>query len=162
MKKYLPLAITLLLLLASAAFAQDATKPTPEASPKPKPAMSKRQIQQTLIATEKKLWAAWQNKDPKPFRAWLAADGVGIGEQGVQGKAALLKDIAAGGCEVKSFELSAFKLTMINGDVGVLTYKGTMDATCGGQPAPNVWASSTYVQRGGKWWAITHQETPAK
>lgn len=162
MKKYLPLAVTLLLALASVVSAQDATKPTPEASPKPKPAMSKAQIQKNLVATEKKLWEAWKNKDPKPFKAWVAADSIGIGDQGTQNKAALLKDIAAGGCEVKSFELSEFKLTMIDSDAAVLTYKGTADGTCGGVPIPAAWASSTYVRRGGKWWAITHQETPAK
>jgi hypothetical protein len=159
MKKYLPLAVTLLLMLTAAAFGQEVTKPTPEASPKPKPAMSKAQIQKTLIATEKKLWEAWKNKDTKPFKAWVAADAVGIGDQGTQGKAALLKDIAAGGCEVKSFELSEFKLTMIDSNAAVLTYKGTSDGTCGGEPIKPAWASSTFVRRGGKWLAIAHQET---
>ena len=162
MKKYLPLAITLLLLLASAAFAQDATKPTPEASPKPKPAMSKAQIQRSLVATEKKLWEAWKNKDPKPFKAWVAADAIGVSDQGTQNKTALLKEIAAGGCEIKSFALSEFKLTMIDGNAAVLTYKGTADGTCGGEQFKPVWASSTFVERGGKWLTIAHQETPAK
>jgi hypothetical protein len=162
MKKYLPLAVTLLLLLASAAFAQEATKPTPEASPKPKPAMTKRQIQQNLIATEKKLWAAWMGKDPKPFKAWVAADAIGISENGVQNRAALLKEIAAGGCQINSFNLSEFKLTMIDSNAAVLTYKGTADGACGGEPFKPVWASSTFVQRGGKWLTIAHQETTAK
>jgi hypothetical protein len=162
MKKYLPLAITLLLAFASAAFAQDATKPTPEPSTKPKPAMSKAQIQKTLIATEKKLWEAWKNKDPKPFKAWVAADSIGISDQGTQNKAALLKEMAAGGCEVKSYELSEFKLTMIDSDAAVLTYKGTSDGTCGGEPIKAAWASTTFVRRGGKWLSLTHQETIAK
>jgi hypothetical protein len=161
MKKYLPLVVTLLLALAGATFAQDA-KPSPEASPKPKPAMSKAQIQRNLIASEKKLWEAWKNKDPKPFKAWVAADSAGVGEMGVQGKAELLKDIAAGGCDIKSFELSNFKMNMISSGVAFLTYKGVPDGTCGGNPIPPVWASSTWVNRGGKWVAVTHQETPTK
>jgi hypothetical protein len=124
--------------------------------------MSKAQIQKTLVATEKKLWEGWKNKDPKPFKAWVAADAIGISDQGTQNKAALLKEIAAGGCEVKSFELSEFKLTMIDSDAAVLTYKGTADGTCGGQPIKPAWASSTFVRRGGKWLALTHQETIAK
>ena len=157
MKKYLPLVVVLLLAFATAALGQEATKPTPEPSPKPKPAMSKKQIQQSLIATEKKLWEAWKNKDPKPFKAWVAADAVGIGDRGVQGKADLLKEIAAGGCEVSSFDLSEFKLTMIDSNAAVLTYKGTADGTCGGEPIKPAWASSTFVRRGGKWLAIAHQ-----
>ena len=161
MKKYLPLVVTLLFVLVTAAFGQEA-KPSPEPSPKPKPAMSKAQIQKNLVATEKKLWEAWKNKDPKPFKAWIAADSVGIGDQGTQGKTDLLKDIAAGGCDIKSFDLSEFKLTMIDSSVALLTYKGVADGTCAGTPLPTVWASSTYVRRGGKWLAIQHQETPAR
>lgn len=162
MKKYLPLVVTLLLAFATSVFAQDAAKPTPEASPKPKPAMSKAQIQRNLAASEKKLWEGWKNKDTKVFKAWVAADAVGVGEQGVHGKADLLKDIAAGGCDVKSFELSNFKMTMVGSDTAFLTYKGMADGTCDGNPIPAVWASSTWVKRGGKWLALTHQETPAK
>ena len=161
MKKYLPLAISLIFLLGTAAFAQEA-KPSPEASPKPKPAMSKAQIQKNLISMENKLWEGWKNKDTKPFQRWVAADAVGIGDSGVSGKAALLKGIAAGGCEVKSFELSNFKMTMANSSSAILTYKGMADGTCGGTAIPAVWASSTWVNRGGKWLAVQHQETPAK
>src|SRR5919109_1489248 len=113
MKKYLPLACSLLLALASASLGQETPKPAASPSPKPKPAMSKAQIQRNLVATEKKLWEAWKNKDVKPFKSWIAADGVMVGETGVSGKDAILKEISGSPCEVKSFELSDFKLTMI-------------------------------------------------
>jgi hypothetical protein len=74
----------------------------------------------------------------------------------------LLKDIAAGGCDIKSFELSNFKLNMINPGVAFLAYKGVVEGTCGGNPIPPVWASSTWVNRGDRWLAVTHQETPTK
>ena len=128
MKKYLPFAIGLIIALASISFGQEATKPAASPSPKPKPAMSKAQIQKNLAATEKKLWEAWKNKDPKPFKAWIAPDGIGIGEMGVNNKETLLKEIAAGGCEIKSFTLSDWKLTMISSSVALLTYKGVADA----------------------------------
>jgi len=160
MKRYLPLAALLLLAFASVSFAQ----PTPSASPspKPKPAMSKAQIQKTLIASEKKLWEAFKNKDPKPFKATLTADSVGVGEMGVESKADLLKEIVSGGCDIKSFSLSDFKLTTIDGNAAVLTYKGVTEGTCGGKAIPTVWSSTVYVRRGGKWLAVAHQETPAK
>jgi hypothetical protein len=41
-----------------------------------------------------------------------------------------------------------------------LTYKGVADGTCGGTAIPPVWASSIWVNRGGKWSAASHQETP--
>ena len=160
MKRYLPLAALLLLALASVSLAQ----PTPEASPSPapKPGMSRAQIRGRIISTEKKLWDAWKNKDAKPFRANLTADSVMIGESGVAGKDAMVKELAAMPCEVKSFELSEFKVTFLNSGAALLTYKGVADGTCAGTAIPTVWASSVYVNRGGRWMAASHQETPVK
>jgi len=162
MRKYLPLAFSLLLALASVSLAQETPKAAPSPAPSPKPAMSKAQIQKNLIAIEKKLWEGWKNKDAKPFKAALAADTVGISESGVEGKAATLKSIAEGNCVVKSYSLSDIKVTYFNSSTALLTYKGTQDATCGTMKVPpSVWASSLYMLRGGKWYAVTHQETPA-
>jgi hypothetical protein len=162
MKKYLPLAVTLLLAFACTALGQDATKPTPSPSPKPKPAMSKAQIQKNLVAAEKRLWEAWKNKDAKPFKATLAADSIMIGESGVADKATAVKEITGMDCNVKSYTLSDFKLSMPSSNVALLTYKGTTEGTCGGAAIPSAWASSLYVNRGGKWYAYSHQETPLK
>src|SRR3984893_18956051 len=109
MKKYLPFAFTLLLALASVSLGQTPA-PSPSPSPKPKPAMSKAQIQKSLIATEKKLWEAWKNKDPKPFKATLAADSVMVGESGVADKATAINGIASMDCDVKSYAPSDFKV----------------------------------------------------
>ena len=160
MKRYLPLAALLLLAFASVSFAQ----PTPAASPSPspKPAMSKAQIRGRIIATEKKLWEAWKNKDPKPFKANLSADSVMIGESGVAGKNDVVKMMASMPCEVKSYELSDFKVTFLNSGTALLTYKGVAVGTCAGTAIPTVWASSVYVNRGGRWLAAAHQETPTK
>ena len=161
MKRYLPLAALVLLALASISFAQ-----TPAASPSPapatKPAMSKAQIRGRLIATEKKLWEAWKNKDAKPFKATLSADSVMIGDSGVSGKNEAIKDLTSAPCEVKSYELSDFKVTFPSAGTALLTYKGAAEGTCGGAPIPKTWASSLYVNRGGRWLAAAHQETPAK
>jgi hypothetical protein len=160
MTKQLPLVIVLTLFLTSLAYAQEAT---PSPSPAPKPAMSKAQSQRTIIATEKKLWEAWKNKDVKPFKANLSADSIMIGDTGVANKTTAVKDLESMACEVKTYELSDIKVTFLNSSAALLTYKATQDVTCGGQAAPAaVWASSAYVMRGGKWLAASHQETVAK
>jgi len=160
MKKYLPLAALLLLALASTSFAQ--TTPAASPSPSPKPAMTKAQILKKLSAAETKLWEAWKNKDAKPFKASLAADSVMVGDSGVQGKNDAIKDLTSAPCEVKSYQLSDWKLTMLNSSAALLTYKGTTDGTCGGTAIPPTWSSSVWVNRGGKWLVAAHQETPAK
>lgn len=160
MTKRLPLVIVLILFLTTLAYAQT---PTPSPSPAPKPAMTRAQSQRTIIATEKKLWEAWKNKNFKTFRANLSADSIMISEMGVADKTAAIKAMEDTPCEVKSYELSDIKVTFLNSSAAVITYKGTQDATCGGTAVPAaVWASSIYVMRGGKWLAASHQETPVK
>ena len=160
MKPRLPFVILLTLLFTSLSYAQEAT---PAPSPAPKPAMTRAQSQRLIIATEKKFWEAWKNKDFKFFKANLSADSVMITDAGVSDKTKALKDLEAAPCEVKSYELSDLKVTFLNDSAAILTYKSTQDATCGGQQVPaTVWSSSAYVRRGGKWLAASHQETTAK
>src|ERR1043166_708772 len=113
MRKYLPLAALCILAFATFTFAQDAT---PSPSPKPKPRMSKAALQKKLQANETALWNAWKNKDAKVFNSSLAADAVMVGGMGVAGKKEVASQMAAMPCEVKSFTLSDWKLTMVDAD----------------------------------------------
>ena len=86
-----------------------------------------------------------------------------IGDSGVANKTESLKELESMSCEVKSYELSDIKVTFLDSDAALITYKAAQEATCGGQAVPpTVWASSAFVKRGGKWFAASHQETPAK
>lgn len=159
----LPLVIVLTLVFATFAHAQTTATPAASPSPAPKPGMSRAQSQRAIIATEKKLWEAWKNKDMKPFRANLAADAVMIGDSGVADKKTSLTAMEGMACEVTSYELSDIKVTFLNNSTAILTYKSAQDATCGGEKVPaSVWSSSVYVMRGGRWYAASHQETTAK
>ena len=159
----LPLVIVLALVFASFAHAQTSATPSPSPSPTPKPAMSRAQSQRAIIATERKLWEAWKNKDMKPFRANISADAVMIGDSGVADKKTSLTAMEGMACEVTSYELSDIKVTFLNNSTAIMTYKSAQDATCGGEKVPaSVWSSSVYVMRGGRWYAASHQETTAK
>jgi hypothetical protein len=159
----LPLVIVLTLVFATFAHAQTTATTSPSPSPSPKPAMSRAQSQRAIIATERKLWEAWKNKDMKPFKANLSADAIMIGDTGVADKKTSLSAMEGMACEVKSYELMDLKVTFLSSSTAILTYKSTQDATCGGQAVPaTVWSSSVYVMRGGRWYAASHQETPAK
>jgi hypothetical protein len=163
MKRHLPLAPLIVLAFSSVCLAQTQATASPSPSPKPKPAMTKAQMLKKLSAMETKLWEAWKNKDTKPFQATLASDSIMVGDSGTSGKTNAIKELESMACDVKSYSLSDWKLTMINSSAALLTYKGTQDATCGGTTSPPaVWASSIWVNRGGKWLAFSHQETPAK
>ena len=159
----LPLVIVLTLVFASFAHAQTTATASPSPSPAPKPAMSRAQSQRMIIATEKKFWEAWKNKDMKFFKANLAADAIMIGDSGVADKKTAVSAMEGAPCEVTTYELSDIKVTFLNSSTAIMTYKSTQDATCGGEKVPpTVWSSSTYVMRGGRWYAAAHQETTAK
>jgi enamine deaminase RidA (YjgF/YER057c/UK114 family) len=50
---------------------------------------------------------------------------------------------------------------MLEKNAVILTYKAMQDVTCNGTTVPpTVRASTAFVQRGGKWLATFHQETP--
>ena len=159
----LPLVTVLTLVFASLAHAQTTATTSPSPSPSPKPAMSRAQSQRAIIATEKKFWEAWKNKDMKFFKANLAADAIMIGDSGVADKKTAVSAMEGTPCEVTTYELSDIKVTFLNSSTAIMTYKSTQDATCGGEKVPpTVWSSSTYVMRGGRWYAASHQETTAK
>ena len=158
--KKLSLAALCVLAFATFCFAQP--EPAASPSPSPKPRMSKAQLQKKLQANETALWNAWKNKDSKPFQTWLAPNAVLVGGEGVGAKADVVKELAAMPCEVKSFTLSDWKLTMVDLDAAFLTYKGVADGTCAGKPIPPVWASSLWVNRRGRWVAFSHQETDVR
>lgn len=165
MTRYLPLAALLIMTFATVSFAQPqaTASPSPTATARPKPRMSKAQILKKLSANENALWTAWKNKDAKPFQMWLSADSMLVGDQGIGSKKEVTDMLASMPCEIKSFMLSDWKLSMVDRDAALISYKGTQDGTCGGQALPSaVWASSLWANRKGKWVAVFHQETPAK
>lgn len=155
MKKHLPLVVLLLMLFVSVCSAQNgkgskAARGTTGA------------LEAMLMAKEKELWEGWKNKNPAPFEKLIPADGLLVGEQGVETKAELLKDIASNPCEVKSYSFDNIRLTMINKDAALVTYKAAQAYTCMGHAGPTpVFASSVYVKRKGQWLNILHQETAA-
>jgi len=161
MKRHLPLAALLVLVLAGLSLAQEAT-PSPAPKPKPKPRLSQAVLLRVLSANETKLWEAWKNKNSRQFQLSLASDGVMVGDTGVSSKKDVVAMMASMPCDVKSYTLSDWKLAMVDADAAVLTYKGAADGTCMGTAIPTVWASSLWVNRRGRWLAFSHQETPVK
>lgn len=155
MKKHLPLVVLLLLLFVSVCSAQNRKVAKAAAG-------GTGTLEATLMAKEKELWEGWKNKNTAPFEKLIATDGLLVAEQGVETKAQLVKDIAENPCENKSYSFDEIKLTMINKDAALVTYKAAQDYTCMGHAGPTpVFASSVYVKRKGQWLNILHQETAA-
>src|SRR5258707_3231128 len=106
-----PLAILVMVLLAdtSSTLAQAVgekkdVQAANSNSAKPKPAMSKKELERKLTAIEKSLWEAFKNKKADLFKKTLTADGFQIDASGVTANADI--PMAIGGCDIKDYSLS--------------------------------------------------------
>ena len=161
MKRHLPFAALLIFVFAAFCYAQPEATPSP--TPKPKaPRVTKEMLMKELSDMETTLWEAWKNKDPKPFQTHLSDDSVMVSENGVSGKSSIPAEITSMPCDVKSFTLSDWKMTKLNANTALLTYKGAAQGTCMNAPIPTTWSSSIWVKRKDVWQAAFHQETPVK
>ena len=105
-----------------------------------------------LIALEKSAYEAWKSKDAKFWVTFLSDKFVGWGSFGKLDKASATKEYTGTDCEIKSYALSDEQLTSLDKDAALITYKATVNGTCGGQQLPtNSRAAAIYVRDDGKW-----------
>jgi hypothetical protein len=119
-------------------------------------------LEATLSNTERQLWNAWKAKDTATFDRTLDPNAVTMGDKGLMDRAASIKEITTQNCQVQNFTLSDTKVTQIDKDTALLTYRAHQEATCDGKKVPpEVNVSTVYQKHGDKWQPIFHQETPA-
>lgn len=119
-------------------------------------------VEAEIVALEKRAYEAWKNKDKRFFEEHMSDDGQFLDPDGGGGKAQYVRAIIDNNCTVNGYALDKTKVTMLNQDAALLTYRYTYDIVCGGKPeAGPLWASTIYVRRGGKWLIAFHQELPA-
>ena len=136
---------------ANKANAAKAAEKTPRAAP----------TKDALVALEKSSYEAWKSKDAKFWDTFLSDKFVGYGSSGKLDKASATKEYAGADCEIKSYTLSDEQMKPLGNDAALITYKTTVDGTCGGQKLPATsWAASAYVRDGDKWEGAFHAKAP--
>jgi hypothetical protein len=115
--------------------------------------------QADLEAKEHQVWDAIKAKNWDAFAALLADDFVIVGGDGVMTKAQMLGDMKK--YDLTEYTLSDFHLTKVDADLVVLAYTASEKSTYDGKPSSGkpAYASSAWVNRGGKWLAAYHQES---
>jgi ketosteroid isomerase-like protein len=114
-----------------------------------------------LVTLEKSAYEAWKSKDAKFWDTFLSNKFVGWGSLGRLDKAAATKEYIGADCEIKSYALSEERVSPRGKLAALITYKATVDGTCGGQKIPaNSWAAGVYVREGDKWKGAFHAEAP--
>ena len=126
---------------------------TAEKSTPPPPAKD------VLIALEHAANEAWKTKDAKFWDSFLSDKFVGYGTSGKLDKAAAAKEFHGAECEIKRSALSDERITQLDPDVALLTYRSITDGKCGGQKVPaESSAASLFVREGDKWKNVFHAE----
>ena len=114
-----------------------------------------------LVTLEKSAYEAWKSKDAKFWDTFLSDKFVGYGSSGKLDKASATKEYTGADCEIESYGLSDEQMKLLGNDAALLTYKTTVDGTCGGQKVPaNSWAAGIYVRNGDTWKGAFHAEAP--
>ena len=114
-----------------------------------------------IVANEMAVSAAFAKHDAATIQKHLLADGVAVDPAGVTLVADILKMLP----EMKTepgWKIDSNKVTWIDDNTAVHTYKWTGKGTMMGQPVPSpTWSSTVWVLRSGQWKAAFHQETLA-
>lgn len=122
----------------------------------------KDRLKETLVNLEKQSWVAWKNHDGRFFQDFLSDDHVEIGAGGLTNKATVVAGVASPVCQVKSYAVEKFELTIFDAKTALLTYHAAQNTTCNGNPVPSpVWVCSLYVRRDGRWLNALYQQTRA-
>jgi hypothetical protein len=111
-------------------------------------------------AKERQVLAALQKGDLQAFGSLLADDAMEVSEHGVSSKAQILEMLK--GATLSDFTMTDVKVTTIDKDASLITYRTTGKYSANGQSGTfDNWASTVWVKRNGKWMAFLHQETTA-
>ncbi|MEJ7813195.1 MAG: nuclear transport factor 2 family protein [Gemmatimonadaceae bacterium] len=115
-----------------------------------------------IVRLERSAWDAVKAKDGAALDRITGSDYVSVDPTGImRPKAGEMSQMLAT-CETRSYSLSDFSVRSISADVALVTYKGTIDQTCGGTKAPSpANVASVWQRRNGAWQVVLHTEAPA-
>src|SRR5271169_4031131 len=112
-----------------------------------------------LVTLETSAYEAWKSKDAKFWDTFLSDKFIGWGTSGKLDKASAKKEYTGADCDIKSYALSEERVSPRGQQAALITYKVTVDGSCGGQKIPaNSWVAGVYVRDGGQWKAVFHAQ----
>ncbi|HET6362663.1 MAG TPA: DUF4440 domain-containing protein [Gemmatimonadota bacterium] len=106
-----------------------------------------------MVAIETSVWEAWKARDAKTLEELTARDlaFVDIFGNVTSGKTETITFWTEHQCDVQSVRVADGAVTSLSGTVGILTFKGILEGTCGGQEFPLIYGTSVYTRNGDAW-----------
>jgi len=117
-------------------------------------------IEKQIIANESAINSAFAKNDAATFKKMVDPAGMGIDATGIVTLEGYIKQM--GQMKVESWKIDNSRFLWVNNDTAVHTYTWTGKGTYMGEPVPSpTYASTLWVNRGGTWMPVFHQETMA-
>jgi hypothetical protein len=108
-----------------------------------------------MTAKEKAAWQAFKDKKEDAFKKVVDKDFLGVYAEGMSDMAKELSDMQK--WDIKSFEISDYKMFSDEKDVVVATYLVKLEGTYEGKDMAGTYnCGSVWKQENGKWLAIFH------
>ena len=109
-----------------------------------------------LVRQERALWEALRTEDTTAFPRILGSrpSFLLMHPGGIEryASAVALAKLLAAQCEMRSATADSIRVEHVDDDTALLTYKATVDRTCGGQKAPpDFYVMSVWARRQGRW-----------
>ncbi len=112
-----------------------------------------------LLTLEKSAYAAWKSKNASFWDTFLSENFVGWGTSGRLDRVSATKEYTGADCDINSYALSEAHVSPRGRQAALITYKITVDGSCGGQKIPtNSYAASVYIRDGSQWKATFHAQ----
>jgi hypothetical protein len=116
--------------------------------------------EETLITCEKETWSLIQRKDLNGFASYLAEEFYDIFPDGTERtKPELLEFLST--AELKEYHLSNFRVTMLNQDAAIVTYRADARALIQGKELSlKESVTSGWARRNGRWLNVSAVGSP--
>ena len=109
----------------------------------------------TMMEKEKAAWQAFKDKKPDDFKKVVSAKMMTVYAEGFSDMEKELAEMQK--WDMKSFEISDFKVTSDGSDTVVTTYKVAVEGTVDGKDQSGTYnAASLWKKQKGEWHAIFH------
>jgi hypothetical protein len=113
---------------------------------------------QMVIDSSRSTWQAYKSRNVAAIKALTAEEYVSYTQAGPSN---LQQDIdTIEKLTIESFTIDEPKVMWATKDVAILRYKCDLKGSFDGKPFKPVYATEVWVNRGGKWWIVSYQETP--
>jgi hypothetical protein len=160
MKKILPFVLTALISIACAAPPTNREATNSGSTNKAAETTTAPLTEAEAMSKEKEIWQMIQKQDLNAFAAGLAEEQIYISSDGVHDKAATIKGVT--GFKPTDVVFSDWKFIPIDKDAVVNVYTVSLKTTTDGKTADaTAHASSVWINRGGKWVSVFHQDCEA-